>query len=58
MMAMFRLGATRKVEFNWGGRRRWGVDEGEIVWTLESKGRLGECGRLRGRMLVQEKVCW
>lgn len=32
--------------------------EGEMVWMLESKGRFGKCGILRGRMVVQEKVCW
>lgn len=57
-MVMFRLGATGKVEFHPGGRGRWGVDEGGIVWSLESKGGFGTCGILTGRRLVQEKMRW
>lgn len=57
-MVMFRLGAPGKGEFHPGGCGRWGVNEGEIVWSLESKGRFGTCGILTGRRLVQEKMCW
>ena len=27
-----------------GGLGRWGVDEGEVAWSLENKGELGACG--------------